>query len=238
MSLSKGMGSRFMDEIHERLEAVRRRIAAAAERSGRQGSAVTLVAVSKTMPVETVREAIAAGATILGENRVQEARDKIAALGGAAEWHLIGHLQTNKAKLAVGLFDRIHSLDSIRLAQELERHAAEAGRRIRCLIEVNVGGEEQKDGASEDAIRPLLEAANRMPHMVVEGLMAIPPFLSDPEAVRPYFRGLRVLRDTLAREGFSLPDLSMGMTNDFEVAIEEGATLVRVGTAIFGPRGG
>lgn len=227
-----------MDEIRERLEAVRRRIEAAAERSGRPASAVTLVAVSKTMPVETVREAIAAGATILGENRVQEARDKIAALGGAAEWHLIGHLQTNKAKLAVSLFDRIHSLDSIRLAQELERHAAEAGRRLRCLIEVNVGGEEQKSGASEGEIRPLLEAANAMPHVLVEGLMAIPPFLSDPEAIRPYFRRLRVFRDELAREGFCLPDLSMGMTQDFEIAIEEGATLVRVGTAIFGPRGG
>ena len=238
MSLTTSMGSRIMDEIHERLEAVRRRIEVAAERSGRKASAVTLVAVSKTMPVETVRGAVAAGATILGENRVQEARDKIAALSVAAEWHLIGHLQTNKAKLAVSLFDRIHSLDSIRLAHELERHAAEAGRRVRCLVQVNVGGEDQKNGASEDEIRPLLEAAGRLSHIRVEGLMAIPPFLSDPEAVRPYFRRLRVLRDTLAREGFSLPDLSMGMTNDFEVAIEEGATLVRVGTAIFGPREG
>jgi len=231
------MGSRIMDQIRERVAAVRRRIEGAAERSGRAASAVTLVTVSKTMPVEAVREAIAAGATILGENRVQEARDKIAALSGAAEWHLIGHLQTNKAKLAVSLFDRIHSLDSIRLAQELERHAAEAGRRMRCLIEVNVGGEEQKNGASEDAIRPLLEAVNRMPHVQVEGLMAIPPFLADPEAIRPFFRRLRVLRDELARDGFPLADLSMGMTHDFEVAIEEGATLVRVGTAIFGPRG-
>jgi pyridoxal phosphate enzyme (YggS family) len=227
----------FMDELRERVAAVRRRIEAAAARSGRPGSAVTLVAVSKTMPVDTVREAVTAGATILGENRVQEARDKIAALGGVAEWHLIGYLQTNKAKLAVSLFDRIHSLDSIRLAQELERHAAEAGRRVRCLIEVNVGGEEQKQGASKDEVRPLLEAAGGMPHLLVEGLMAIPPFLSDPEAIRPYFRRLRMLRDELARDGFSLPDLSMGMTHDFEVAIEEGATLVRVGTAIFGPRG-
>ncbi len=238
MAVSTGVGSSGMDEIRERLEAVRRRIAAAAERSGRPASAVTLVAVSKTMPVEAVREAIAAGATILGETRVQEARDKIVALGGAAEWHLIGHLQTNKAKLAVGLFDRIHSLDSVRLAQELERHAAEAGRRVRCLIEVNVGGEEQKSGAPEDEVRPLLEAVDGMPHVRVEGLMAIPPFLPDPEAVRPYFRRLREFRDALALEGCALPDLSMGMTNDFEAAIEEGATLVRVGTAIFGPRGG
>ncbi len=227
-----------MDEIRERLEAVRRRIRVAAERSGRPASAVTLVAVSKTMPVEAIRMAIAAGATVLGENRVQEACDKIAALAGAAEWHLIGHLQTNKAKVAVGLFDRIHSLDSVRLARELDRHAGEAGRRVRCLLQVNVGGEAQKNGASEDEVRPLLEAAARLPHIRVEGLMAIPPFLSDPEAIRPFFRRLRVLRDELAREGFALPDLSMGMTHDFEVAVEEGATLVRIGTAIFGPREG
>jgi len=223
--------------IRERLAEVRRRIDAAAGRSGRTAEAVTLVAVSKTMSVEAIREAVAAGVTVLGENRVQEARDKIAALAGVAEWHLVGHLQTNKAKLAVGLFQRIHSLDSVRLAEELERHARETGRRVRCLIQVNVGGEEQKSGAPESGVRPLLEAANRLPHILVEGLMAIPPFLSDPEAIRPYFRRLRLLRDELAREGFSLPDLSMGMTQDFEVAIEEGATLVRVGTAVFGPRG-
>jgi len=226
----------MVDGIRERLADVRKRIEVAAERSGRPASAVTLVAVSKTMPVEAIREAVAAGATILGENRVQEARDKIEALAGAAEWHLIGHLQTNKVKLAVGLFARIHSLDSIRLAHELERHAEDAGRRVRCLVQVNVGGEEQKNGASESEVRPLLEAASRLPHILVEGLMAIPPFLSDPEAIRPFFRRLRVLRDELARDGFSLPDLSMGMTHDFEVAIEEGATLVRVGTGIFGPR--
>jgi hypothetical protein len=228
----------MVDGIRERLADVRKRIEVAAERSGRPASAVTLVAVSKTMPVEAIREAVAAGATILGENRVQEARDKIEALAGAAEWHLIGHLQTNKVKLAVGLFERIHSLDSIRLAHEIERHAGDAGRQVRCLVQVNVGGEEQKNGVSEDEVRPLLEAANGMPHILVEGLMAIPPFLSNPEAIRPYFRRLRVLRDDLASDGFSLPDLSMGMTQDFEVAIEEGATLVRVGTAIFGPREG
>jgi pyridoxal phosphate enzyme (YggS family) len=232
------MGSSIVDTIRERLAAVRRRIEAAAGRSGRAAESVTLVAVSKTVPVEAIREAVAAGATILGENRVQEAREKVEALGEAAEWHLIGHLQTNKAKLAVGLFDRIHSLDSIRLAHEIERHAGEAGRRVRCLVEVNVGGEEQKNGASESEVRPLLEAASRLPHILVEGLMAIPPFLSDPEAARPFFRRLRVLREELASDGFSLPDLSMGMTQDFEVAIEEGATLVRVGTAIFGPREG
>jgi pyridoxal phosphate enzyme (YggS family) len=224
--------------IGERLALVRRRIEAAAVRSGRPASAVTLVAVTKTMPVETIRETLAAGVMILGENRVQEARDKIAALPGAAQWHLIGHLQTNKAGLATHLFDRVHSLDSIRLAHELDRHAAEAGRRLRCLVEVNVGGEGQKNGVAEADVRPLLEAVVRLPHIVVEGLMAIPPFLPDPEAVRPFFRRLRVLRDALAVEGVSLPDLSMGMSHDFEVAIEEGATLVRIGTAIFGPREG
>jgi pyridoxal phosphate enzyme (YggS family) len=224
--------------IAERLAGVRRRIEAAAVRSGRPVSAVTLVAVTKTMPVEAIRAALTAGVTILGENRVQEARDKIAALPGAARWHLIGHLQTNKAKMAVDLFDRIHSLDSMRLADELHRHAAEAGRRVRCLVQVNVGGEAQKNGVAEDEVRPLLEAVSRLPDIVVEGLMAIPPYLPDPEAVRPFFRRLRRLRDALTADGFSLPDLSMGMTHDFEVAVEEGATLVRVGTAIFGSRDG
>lgn len=224
--------------IGERLALVRRRIEAAAVRSGRPASAVTLVAVTKTMPVEAIREALTAGVTILGENRVQEARDKIAALPNAARWHLIGHLQTNKAKMAVGLFDRIHSLDSIRLADELHRQSTEVGGRVRCLVQVNVGGEVQKNGVSENEVRPLLEAVSRLPNIVVEGLMAIPPFLPDPEAVRPFFRRLRLLRDALTAEGFFLPDLSMGMTHDFEVAVEEGATLVRVGTAIFGPRDG
>jgi hypothetical protein len=198
---------------------------------------VTLVAVSKTMPAAAIREAVSAGVKILGENRVQEAREKIEALPGAAEWHLIGHLQTNKAKLAVGLFDCIHSLDSVRLAQELGRHAEEAGRRLRCLVEVNLGEEAQKSGVDVAEVRPLLEAARRLPQLSVQGLMTIPPFLPDPESVRPFFRRLRDLRDRLESEGWTLPDLSMGMSHDFEVAIEEGATLVRIGTAIFGSRG-
>jgi len=225
----------MVEGIAKRLAEVRRRMATAATRSGRSPSAVTLVAVSKTMSVEAIREALAAGVAILGENRVQEARDKIAELPGAAEWHLIGHLQTNKAKAAAGLFDRMHSLDSIRLAHELDRYAGEAGRRLRCLVQVNVGGEAQKNGVSEEEVRPLLEAVHALRHITVEGLMTIPPFLG-PEAVRPFFRRVRVLRDKLVAEGFPLPDLSMGMTHDFEVAIEEGATLVRIGTAIFGSR--
>ena len=227
----------MIEGIQERLAAVRRRIETAAARSGRPSSAVTLVAVSKTMPAAAIREAVSAGVKILGENRVQEAREKIEALPGAAEWHLIGHLQTNKAKLAVGLFDCIHSLDSVRLAQELGRHAEEAGRRLRCLVEVNLGEETQKSGVDAAEVRPLLEAARRLPQLSVQGLMTIPPFLPDPESVRPFFRRLRDLRDRLESEGWTLPDLSMGMSHDFEVAIEEGATLVRIGTAIFSSRG-
>ena len=227
-----------MSGFQERLASVRAGIAAAAARSGRSPEAVTLVAVSKTISVEGIREALSAGVRILGENRVQEAREKIALLPGLASWHLIGHLQSNKAKLAVQLFDCIHSLDSVRLAEDLDRHAEATGKIQRCLIEVNVGEEAQKSGAPEAEVRQILEAARRLPHLTIEGLMAVPPFLDDPEDVRPFFRRLWQLRDTLRQEGFSLEALSMGMTHDFEVAVEEGATLVRIGTALFGPRHG
>jgi pyridoxal phosphate enzyme (YggS family) len=224
-------------EIRDRVDRVRDRIAAAARRSGREPEAVTLIAVSKTMSAETVREAVAAGLRMFGENRVQEAREKIAACPGLAAWHLIGHLQTNKARLAVELFDCIHSLDSLKLAEELQRHAQSLGKRMRCLVQVNIGDETQKSGAAAVALRDLLGQARAFPNLQLDGLMAIPPFLDDPEAVRPYFRRLRELRDALAGDGLSGADLSMGMTGDFEVAIEEGATLVRIGTAIFGARG-
>jgi hypothetical protein len=190
------------------------------------------------IPVEVIRQALTAGVTTLGENRVQEARDKIAALPGQATWHLVGHLQTNKAKIAVQLFEMIHSLDSLKLAEALDRSGEQAGRTVRCLMEVNLGGEESKGGTTEEGVRPLLEAAQRLTHLRVDGLMTIPPFLPDPEQVRPFFRRLRNLREKLAGEGFRLAELSMGMTHDFEVAIEEGATMVRIGTAIFGPRPG
>lgn len=224
------------ETIQDRLLRVQDRIRAAAVRAGREPSSITLMAVSKAMPVEAIREAVTAGITILGENRVQEARDKIAALAGLATWHLVGHLQTNKSKLAVQLFDLIHSLDSLKLAQALDQHGQQAGKLVRCLIEVNLGGEESKSGISEEGVRPLLEAAGQLPHLRIQGLMAIPPFLPDPEQSRPFFRRLRNLRDKLEAEGFPLAELSMGMTHDFEVAIEEGATMVRIGTAIFGPR--
>jgi pyridoxal phosphate enzyme (YggS family) len=222
-------------EIGKRLADVQARIRAAAARSGRPPDAVRLVAVSKTVPAARIQEALAAGVTILGENRVQEARDKIRLLPDAT-WHLIGHLQTNKARLAAELFALIHSLDSIRLAEELDRHGAQAGKVVRCLVEVNVGGEAQKSGLPETEVPALLAAARGLPGLAIQGLMAVPPFLPEPEAVRPYFRALRALRDRLAREGFALPELSMGMSHDFEVAVEEGATMVRVGTAIFGAR--
>lgn len=224
------------ERIRDRLLRIQDRIRAAAVRAGREPSSITLVAVSKAMPVEAIREAVTAGITILGENRVQEARDKIAALAGLATWHLVGHLQTNKSKLAVQLFDLIHSLDSLKLAQALDQHGQQAGKLVRCLIEVNLGGEESKSGISEEGVRPLLEAAGQLPHLRIQGLMAIPPFLPDPEQSRPFFRRLRNLRDKLEAEGFPLAELSMGMTHDFEVAIEEGATMVRIGSAIFGPR--
>jgi len=224
------------ETIRDRLLRVQDRIHTAALRVGRDASSVTLVAVSKAMAVEAIREAVEAGVAILGENRVQEARDKIATLSGIARWHLVGHLQTNKAKLAVQLFDLIHSLDSLKLAQALDRHGQELAKPVRCLIEMNLGGEENKSGMTEDGVRPLLEAAGNLRHLRIEGLMALPPFLPDPEQIRPYFRRLRTLRDKLRDEGFPLAELSMGMTHDFEVAIEEGATLVRIGTAIFGPR--
>ncbi len=224
------------ETIRDRLLRVQDRIGAAASRVGRDASSVTLVAVSKAMPVDVIREAVEAGVTLFGENRVQEARDKIAVLPGNATWHLVGHLQSNKAKLAVQLFELIHSLDSLKLAQVLDRHGQELAKPVRCLIEVNLGGEESKSGITEDGVRPLLEAAAGLRHLQIEGLMALPPFLPDPEQLRPYFRRLRTLRDKLQDEGFPLAELSMGMTHDFEVAVEEGASLVRIGTAIFGPR--
>jgi pyridoxal phosphate enzyme (YggS family) len=224
------------ETIRDRLLLVQDRIRAAASRVGRQASSVTLVAVSKAMPLDVIREGVEAGITILGENRVQEARDKIAALPGVIRWHLVGHLQTNKAKLAIQLFELIHSLDSLKLAQILDRLGQELAKPVRCLIEVNLGGEQSKSGITEDGVRPLLEGAAGLRHLRIEGLMAIPPFLPDPEQIRPYFRRLRTLRDKLRDEGIALDELSMGMTHDFEVAIEEGATLVRIGTAIFGPR--
>ena len=225
--------------IADNLKTVTARIEAAARRTGRDPASVKLVVVTKTVGESSIREAVEAGAVILGENRVQEAREKIEHLGGIARWHLIGHLQTNKAKYAVKLFDLVHSVDNLELARELDRQAAKIGKVQDVLIEVNIAGEEAKAGVAIGHAAALVKEAARFEHIAVKGLMAIPPFLNDPEQVRPYFRRLRELSGEIAREnisGVSLQELSMGMSGDFEVAIEEGATLVRVGTAIFGER--
>jgi len=220
--------------VRERLAAVHRRIEAAAQRAGRDPAAVQLVVVTKNRTVEQVRDALACGAYALGENRVQEALDKIPQLPPGTVWHLIGHLQRNKAKPAAQHFALIHSLDSERLAEALQRAAEADGRTIEALLEVNVSGEESKFGLAPDAVEPLLAAVARSFDRVrIRGLMTMAPYVPDPETVRPFFRGLRELRDRLAATGYDLPHLSMGMTNDFEVAVEEGATMVRVGTAVF-----
>ena len=225
----------------ERLEEVRARLAAAAARSNRSVDEITLVAVSKTHPVEAVREAIAAGLDNFGENRVQEAESKIPAVGRtAARWHLIGHLQSNKARRAVELFDCVHSLDSPDLARRLNRICDELDRReLPVLIQVDLGHEATKTGIDEQNVGELVSVLRECSSLRLAGLMTLPPFLDEAEKVRPYFRRLRELRDDLKAKGAfgDYPgELSMGMTHDFEIAIEEGATMVRVGTAIFGAR--
>jgi pyridoxal phosphate enzyme (YggS family) len=215
---------------------VRNRIVAAAERSGRDPRRITLVVVTKGVTIDRVREVVAAGATVLGENRVQEALPKIKAFEGTIRWHLIGHLQRNKVKQAVMLFDLIHSVDSLELAQEIEQCADQAGIRKRVLIQVNVSREPTKHGVLPEAVDDLVRKTAAMPHLALEGLMTIPSKSTDPKQSRPYFRWLGEKAEELMRAGLPVRELSMGMSNDFEVAIEEGATLIRVGTAIFGPR--
>lgn len=229
------------DEIRGRLELVRRRIEECARKVGRNPSDIKLVAVSKTHPPDSLRRAIGAGVTDLGENRVQEADAKISELGrDAVRWHLIGHLQANKARRAVMLFDLIHSVDSVALARRLDRLCAEVGRaELDVLIQVDVGDEETKSGASEEELPELVAAVTGCEHLSLRGLMTLPPFFEDAEKVRPYFRRLRELRDALSSRldfGASGGELSMGMSHDYEIAIEEGTTIVRIGTAIFGER--
>ena len=223
--------------IQENLAAVRRRMAAACARAGRGVDAVKLLAVSKTYGPEAVRAAAEAGQRMFGENRVQEAAAKIPECPGNVQWHLIGHLQGNKAAVAARLFDWVHSVDSVKLLEALDRHAGEAGRRLNVLVQVNVSGECAKSGLAPGGVREVLERANTLAHMQVCGLMTIPPLAEDPEKARPCFRELRERRDEwAAATGVELGELSMGMTHDLEVAIEEGATIVRVGTGIFGAR--
>jgi hypothetical protein len=242
--------------IAENIARIRERIAAAAGRAGRDPSRVALMAVSKTMPADRIREAFEAGQRLFGENRVQEFQAKHAELSAAssvmaspvcyladieaAEFHLIGHLQSNKAAKAAELFQAVDSLDSLRLAERLDAAAAKLGKTLRVLLEVNVGGEQAKSGLAADSpeLLQLLQAAPRLRRLEFRGLMTIPPFSEDPEDARPYFRRLHELRDRLAETtGMALSELSMGMSHDFEIAVEEGSTCVRIGTAIFGARG-
>jgi len=220
-----------MSTIQNNLVAVERRIVGACVRAGRQREEVTLVAVSKTKPAEMIEAAIEAGVTEVGENRVQEARDKRPLVRGSARWHLIGHLQSNKAKDAVRLFDVIQTVDRLDLAEKIARAAAAAGKVQDVLLEVNIGDEPQKSGAAPDAVGALANGVRGFDALQLRGIMAIPP-AGEPEETRRWFRQLRELRDALG-----VPELSMGMTDDFEVAIEEGATIIRVGRAIFGERG-
>ncbi len=236
-------GFRFMS-LAENIAWVRERIAAAARRAGRNADEVTLMGVSKTFPVERIREAYTAGLRVFGENRVQEFAAKAAALRDLrdTEWHLIGHLQTNKAAKAAELFDAVDSVDSVRTAEKLNAFAESAGKTLSVLIEVNVGGEKEKNGVApgSDELEQILQGAPQWGNLKIQGLMTVPPYTEDPEGSRPYFRQLHQIRDFIA--ACDLPKvgtavLSMGMSHDFEVAIEEGATCVRVGTAIFGERG-
>lgn len=230
--------------MRARLEAINQRIAEACERVGRQASEVTLVAVSKTVPAERIREMIEAGVRILGESRVQEASAKISELGPLClerqvKWHLIGHLQSNKARRAVELFDTVHSVDDLKLAERLNNVAKEAGKRLPVFIEVNLGGEESKSGVDPGGVPGLCERISKLQNLELKGLMTVPPLTDDPEGARPFFRSLFRLRDEALRSGAagdSFKDLSMGMSGDFEVAIEEGATFVRIGSGLFGKR--
>lgn len=223
--------------LEQRCEAIRQRIAAACARAGRDPAGVTLVAVSKTHPPEAVNAMARLGFCDFGENKVQEARAKIPECNSRLRWHMIGHLQTNKARDAVRLFSMIHSVDSLKLAQELEKHAAAQSRRVPILLEVNVAGEANKFGLKPEETVDAALAVNALPRLELRGLMTMAPDADDAEKSRPHFRRLvEIKRRVEERLGAPLPDLSMGMSGDFEVGIEEGATLVRIGTALFGER--
>lgn len=228
-----------MVNVAANYQNIRARIGEAAARVGRAPTSVKLLAAAKSQSVEAIGAAIAGGVALIGENYVQEAQEKKARLSEPAEWHMIGHLQRNKAKLAVQLFDLIESLDGIALARELDKEGRSRGKRVRVFVEVNVAGEESKSGIAKSAVASLMEGVAELSHLRIEGLMTVPPFRENLEDVRPYFRELRELKEQLNALGLpnvELKELSMGMTHDYTVAIEEGATIVRVGTALFGPR--
>jgi hypothetical protein len=225
-----------MSPVKENLLKVMERIEKAARKAGRDPGEIRLVVVSKTVEVARIREAIEAGVSILGENYIQEAQKKIEEIGKPVSWHFIGHLQSNKAKYAIRLFDMIHCLDSLPLAEELNRRAEQADRVVKVMVEVNVSREATKFGTDEEMVFTLAKRVQTLEHLSLEGLMTMPPYFDSPEMSRPYYIALRNLEERMVREGIPMEELSMGMSNDFEVAIEEGATYIRVGTAIFGQR--
>ncbi|MEW6715199.1 MAG: YggS family pyridoxal phosphate-dependent enzyme [Nitrospirota bacterium] len=228
--------------ITANLKTVNEKISRSALKAGRDPQDVKLIAVTKTVALPDIMEAVNTGLLILGENKVQEAEKKVKSeelrvKSEKIEWHLIGHLQKNKAKTAVELFDLIHTIDSIELADGVNKQAKKMSKKQRVLIQVKLSDEATKHGVEEKDMMELFEAVSKMQNLKLEGLMTIPPYFADPEKVRPYFRRLRELREKAGKKGYNLPELSMGMSNDFEVAIEEGSTMVRIGTAIFGERG-
>jgi len=227
--------------VFEKIKEVFRIISRGAMKADRSPDEVKLIVVTKTVGANAIREAVDSGMRVFGENRVQEAKkkilgDEIRAMPEKLEWHLIGHLQKNKAKDAVQLFEVIHSVDSIELAEELDRQAEKIGKIQRILVQVKLSDEETKSGVTEKGFPELLEKIAKLKHLKLEGLMTIPPYRENVQDVVPYFRRLRELRDEAEKAGFKLPELSMGMSHDYEAAIEEGATMVRIGTAIFGER--
>lgn len=226
--------------MKRKYESIKKRMATVAISCGRDPGSINLVAVSKTKPAEAVIEALDSGITTFGENYIQEARQKIEALSSyPATWHFIGHLQSNKSKYAVRLFDLIHTVDSVKLATELDRQAGKIGKIQDILLQVNTGGEATKSGARPEAVHNLAETICRFDHIRIRGLMTIPPLYNEPEKVAPYFRTLREIADQLSAAALpktTMKELSMGMTGDFETAIREGATLIRIGTALFGER--
>ena len=226
-------------DIAAKINFLRHRIAIACARSGRDPYSVKLMAVTKTVPVERILQAVESGITLLGENYVQEAREKHDLVGGRAQMHMIGHLQTNKAKYAVRLFDCVHSVDRLELARELDRRAKAVGRKMNILVEVNVSGEKTKNGVPAAEAMALVKLLAPLENLAVQGLMTMAPYSDNPEASRPCFQALRSLRNDIVRAGIpgiQMEELSMGMTDDFEVAVEEGSTIVRIGRAIFGDR--
>ena len=226
----------IMGNIAANIKGIIHKIKLAAERVGRKEESVKLVAVTKTVDVSKIKEAMAAGIKIIGENRVQEAREKFKDIGKEVEWHLIGHLQTNKVKYIFDIFSLIHSVDSLPLSEEIQRRAENKGLETDILIEVNLSGEKTKFGILPEKAINFVKDISRFKNINIMGLMTIPPFSESPEDSRKYFKMLRMLRDDIQKEGIEMKELSMGMSNDFEAAVEEGATMVRIGTAIFGER--